>query len=85
MSILIIVIFIHYSARSGDGGSRYISGYKIWRGWMDGYVVNELIIQLYKAINRPHLECCTTVWRTFRKKDIHMLGQFTKENNQNDT
>ena len=38
---------------------------------MDVYMEKELIIELYKAIDRTHLECCTQAWRTFRKKDIH--------------
>ena len=34
---------------------------------------NKLIIPLYKAIVRPHLQYCIQVWRPYRKKDIDML------------
>ena len=37
------------------------------------YKENELIIPLYKTIDRPHLEYCIQAWRPYRKKDIDML------------
>ena len=33
----------------------------------------ELIIPLYKAIVRRHLELCIQAWRPYRKNDIEML------------
>ena len=37
------------------------------------YKEKKLIIHLYKAIVRPHLEYCIQVWRPYRKKDIDTL------------
>ena len=37
------------------------------------YKGNKLIIPLYKAIVRPHLEYCRQAWRPYRKKDIDAL------------
>ena len=37
------------------------------------YKEKELIIPLYKIIDRPHLEYCIQAWRPYRKKDIDML------------
>ena len=37
------------------------------------YKGKKLIIPLYKAIVRPHLEYCIQAWRPYRKKDIDML------------
>ena len=36
------------------------------------YKDKKLIIPLYKAIVRPHLECCIQPWRPYRKKDIYI-------------
>ena len=36
------------------------------------YKEKKLIISLYKAIVRPHLEYCIQAWRPYRKKDIDM-------------
>ena len=37
------------------------------------YKEKQLIIPLYKAIVRPHFECCIQAWRPYRKKDIVKL------------
>ena len=37
------------------------------------YKEKKLIIPLYKAIVRPHLEYCIQAWRPYRKKDIDTL------------
>ena len=37
------------------------------------YKEKQLIIPLYKAIVRPHLEYCIKAWRPYRKKDIDKL------------
>ena len=34
------------------------------------YKGKQLIIPLYKAIVRPHLEYCIKAWRSYRKKDV---------------
>ena len=36
------------------------------------YKGKKLIIPLYKAIVRPHLENCIKAWRPYRKKDIYI-------------
>ena len=37
------------------------------------YKEKKLIIYLYKATVRPHLEYCVQAWRPYRKKDIDTL------------
>ncbi len=37
-----------------------------------------LIVPLYKAIGRPHLEYCTHAWRPYRRKDIDMLDKIQR-------
>ena len=38
----------------------------------------KLIIPLYKAIVRPHLEDCIQAWRPYRKKDIDTLERIKR-------
>ena len=42
------------------------------------YKENKLIIHVYKAIVRPHLEYCIQAWRPYRKKDINTLESIQK-------
>ena len=37
------------------------------------YKEKQLIVSLYKAIVRPHLEYCIQAWKPYRKKDIDKL------------
>ena len=37
------------------------------------YKEKGLIVHLYKAIVRPHLEYCIQAWRPYLRKDIYML------------
>ena len=42
------------------------------------YKEKELIVPLYKAIVRPHLEFCIQAWRLYRKKDIDKLDRIQR-------
>ena len=42
------------------------------------YKGQKLIIPLYKAIVRPHLEYCIQAWRPYRKKDIDTLERIQR-------
>ena len=42
------------------------------------YKEKKLIIPLYKAIVRPHLEYCMQAWRPYRKKDIDTLERIQR-------
>ena len=42
------------------------------------YKGKKLIIPLYKAIVRPHLEYCIQAWRPYRKKDIDTLERIER-------
>ena len=38
----------------------------------------QLIVPLYKAIVRPHLEYCIQAWRLYRNKNIDRLGKIQR-------
>ena len=40
------------------------------------YKDNILIVPLYKAIVRPHLEYCIQAWSPYHRKDIDMLEKY---------
>ena len=42
------------------------------------YKEKQLIVPLYKAIVRPHLEHCIQAWRPYRKKDIDKLERIQR-------
>ena len=42
------------------------------------YTDKTLIIPLYKAIVRPHLEYCIQAWRPYQKKDIDQLKRIQR-------
>ena len=43
------------------------------------YKEKQLIVPLYKAIVRPHLEYCIQAWRPYRKKDIDKLERIQQK------
>ena len=43
------------------------------------YKEKQLIVPLYKAIVRPHMEYCIQAWRSYRKKDIDKLERINEE------
>ena len=45
------------------------------------YKEKSLIITLYKAIVRPHLEYCIQAWNPYLRKHIYMLENNTEESN----
>ena len=42
------------------------------------YKEKQLIVPLYKAIVRPHMEYCIQAWRKYRKKDIDKLERIQR-------
>ena len=42
------------------------------------YKEKQLIVPLYKATVRPHLEHCIHAWRPYRKKDIYKLERIQR-------
>ena len=42
------------------------------------YKEKQLIVTLYKAIVRPHLEYCIQAWRPYSKKDIDKLDRIQR-------
>ena len=42
------------------------------------YKEKQLIVPMYKAIVRPHLEYCIQAWRPHRKKDIDNLERIQR-------
>ena len=42
------------------------------------YKENSLIVPLYKAIVRPHLEYCIQAWSPYPRKDIDMLDKIQR-------
>ena len=45
------------------------------------YKDKSLIVPLYKAIVRPHLEYCIQAWSPYLRKDLDMLEKNTEESN----
>ena len=45
------------------------------------YNETSLIVPLYKAIVRPHLEYCIQTWSPYLRKDIYIFEKNTEESN----
>ena len=43
------------------------------------YKTNGLIVPLFKAVVRPHLEYCMQAWRPYGRKHIYMLEKIQRE------
>ena len=48
------------------------------QGLIRTYKEKHLIVPLYKAIVRPHLEYCIQAWRPYRKKDSDKLERIQR-------
>ena len=46
--------------------------------WNDPYKEKSLIVPLYKAIVRPHLDYCIQAWSPYLRKDIDMLEKIQR-------
>ena len=42
------------------------------------HMEKQLIVPMYKAIVRPHLEYCIQAWRPYRKNDIYKLERIQR-------
>ena len=67
-----------------------VSDFQTWQVWSKGnqvlgmirrnitYKEKSLIVPLYKAIVRPHLEYCIQTWSPYLRKDIDMLEKIQR-------
>ena len=63
---------IKLSEKSGIAASKGNKILRLIRNTIP-YKEKHLIVPLYKAIVRPHLEYCIEAWRPYRKNDIYKL------------